>query len=401
MIRYPHILLLALMLSGVMPVAAASDPSKAAAFFCRMGEKVDNYQLRGLDTNYIALPEHRWRVAQTTGGVGVNAVYTTWTDPGTYVSLRSHTTPSLGLGFHASFRSFGGGYSWDVLNAYTTNWNLSLGSKFIGIDFIRNVSTNVSGEFFLNDVRQTDLPTLNKGEMRISNTSLSVWYALNAAHYSHNAATKQSFIQKRTAGSLLLSVSYMSTEMKILDSVKYIRDEDMSTLFDGVTGMITRQVAVGIGYGINYTPNHGKVLLHAAANMQVVCYSVNHVSYNVPLGVSIPGEPHFVLRPSSPVHVTGNMRAAVSWEINRWVHLSAWAQANPLVFASKSGLLSRFNFNNWNWQAHINVGVRFGVSKKRSRQVLGEPELSPVPAEPKQKSRLPQWITDYFFSSYH
>jgi hypothetical protein len=400
--RFPQILLFALLLCCALWTAMPSHAAgKGAAFFYRVGEWVDRFQLRGLDTTYIALPEHSWSVALTNGEIGINAVYTTWADPATPIALRSRTTPSLGLGFNAGYRGYGGGYTWDVLNAYTANWNLSLGSKFIGIEFLRNVSTNLQGKFNIYAVEDPNMPTLNKGEIRISNTSLSAWYALNAAHYSHNAATKQGYIQKRTAGSLLLSIAYMSSEMAILDSAKYIRDEDMSTFFDGVTGMITRQAAIGIGYGINYTPNHGVVLLHAAANMQVVCYSINHISYAPPAGVYLPGQPLYMLHPASPVHVTGNMRAAVSWEINRWVHLSAWAQVNNLRFVSKPGALSSLSIDNWHWQAHVNLGVRFGAGKKRVRQVLGEPELAPAPepAEPQKKSRLPQWVTDYFFSA--
>ena len=392
-----YILLLALLLGSAPSIATAANSNKAAAFFYRIGKWVDNFQLRGLDTAYITLPEHSWRIALTTGGTGIHANYTTWVDPATPVSLISQTTPSLGLGFNANYRGYGGGYSWDVLNAYTTKWNLSLGSKFIGIEFLRHVSTNLNGQFVVNGALDPSLPALKKGEFRISNTSLTAWYALNAAHYSHNAAIKQSYIQQRTAGSLLLSLSYLSSEFYILNTAKYIRDEDMSVLFDGVTGMITRQVAVGIGYGINYVPVRGKVLLHAAANMQVVCYSINHVTYAVALNASMYGEPQYVLRPASPVHVAGNMRAAVSWEINPWVHLSVWAQANNMSFASKSGDLSTLSIKNWQWQSYINIGVRFGAGKKRVREVLGEPELTPAASA--KKSKMPQWVTDYFFSS--
>ena len=397
--RLSHIILFALLIGSAPSIATATDSNKAAASFYRIGEWVDKFQMRGLDTAYIGLPEYNWRVALTTGGTGIHATYTTWADAATPIGLRSQTTPSLDLGFNVSFCGYGGGYSWDLLNAYTTNWNISFGSKVIGIEFLRNVSTNLNGQFVVDAKVDPSMPTLNKGEFRISNTSLSAWYALNAAHYSHNAATKQGYIQKRTAGSLLLSLGYMSSEMNILDSAKYIHDEDMSVLFDGVTGMITRQVALGIGYGINYTPNHGKVLLHAAANMQVVCYSVNHVSYILPEGVSLPGEPQYVLRPASPVHVAGNMRAAISWEINRWVHLAAWAQANNMSFASKSGDLSTLSIKNWHWQSYLTIGVRFGAGKKRVREVLGEPELAP--SLPTKKSKMPQWVTDYFFSSMH
>ena len=395
------ILLFALLLSSVPSASAAANSNKATAFFFRVGQWVDDFQLRGLDTAYIALPEHSWSIALNNSEVGINDTYTTWTDAATPVALRAQTTPSLGIGFNAAYRGYGGGYSWDVLNAYTTNWNVSMGSKIMGIEFMRSVSTNLTGKFLVDGTYDPSLPMLNKGEFRISNMSLTAWYALNAAHYSHNAATKQSYIQKRTAGSLLLSVAYMSSQMNILDSAKYIQDDDMSVLFDGVTGTITRQVALGIGYGINYTPNHGKVLLHAAANMQVVFYSINHVSYSFAPNVTMHGEPQYALHPSSPVHVAGNLRAAVSWEINQWVHLSAWGQANNLRFASKAGDMTTFTISTWHWQAHINVGVRFGAGKKRVREVLGEPEQELAPAVPEKPSKLPRWITDYFFSPYH
>ena len=391
-------ILLALLMSGAPAIATAADASKAAVFFFQLADKADAFLLNGLDTSYITLPEYRWSAALTTGGTGINATYTTWVDPATPIALRSHTTPSLDIGFNVGYRGYGGGYSWDVLNAYSKNWNLSFGSVIVGIEFLRNVSTNLTGIFAVGGVENPSMPSLNKGEFRIANTSLSAWYALNASHYSHNAAIKQGYIQQRTAGSLLLSLGYMSSEMNILDSAKYIRDEYVSMLFDGVTGTITRQVALGIGYGINYTPNKGKLLLHAAANMQVVCYSVNHVSYMPPEGVHLPGEPQYVLRPASPVHVTGNIRAAVSWEINRWVNVSAWGQANNLRFTSKSGDMSTLSISNWHWQAHLNIGVRFGASKQRRREVLGEP-LAPAETDtPEQQSKLPQWVTDFFFS---
>ena len=393
-------ILLALLLSS-MPIMASEKSDKAAAFFFRIGQWVDHFQLSGLDTAYITLPEHSWSVALNNSEVGINDTYTTWVDPATPISLRSQTTPSLGLGFNAAYRGYGGGYTWDVLNAYTTNWNVSMGSKYLGIEFMRNVSTNLTGQFLVDGQVDPSMPTLNKGELRIANTSLAAWYALNSAHYSHNAATKQSYIQKRTAGSLLLSVAYMSSQMNILDSAKYIDDPDMSLLFDGVSGMITRQVAIGVGYGINYTPNRGKVLLHAAANMHVVCYSINHISYALANRDDIHGEPQYALHPASPVHVAGTMRAAVSWEISQWVHLSAWAQANNLSFASKAGNMTTLRIDNWHWQVHINVGVRFGAGKKRVREVLGEPTPASTPSAPEKKSNLPQWLTDYFFSSTH
>ena len=399
--------------------AVPAKPSKASYFFCNAGQRLDQFFLKGLDTAYIALPEFRWRVAFNNGEVGLNARHTTWVDPQAAVRLQANSAPSIELGLNAGFRSLSFGYSWDVSRAYATNWNLSLGSKMLGLEFQRHVTTNLSGRLYGGIEPEAPVlvgTDLQKGELKISTTNLNVWFVLNSKHYSHNAAIKQSYIQKRTAGSLLLSVAYLSSELRVLDSLKYFKDPNMAILVDGVTGMITRQVAVGLGYGINYTPNHGKVLLHAAANMQVVCFSINHVSYIVPDDIYMPGEPNFVLRPDFPVHVSGNFRAAVSWEINRWVHLSAWAQANNLSFkSSRNTGLSVLDINNWHWQTHISVGVRFGISRKRTQEVLGEQVLQPavLPADsltqpqgqetqnPSQKKliKMPEWVTDYFFST--
>ena len=401
MMRKLFLIQTALLIVCVPSMQAGKTPSKALVFFYRVGEWMDNFQLKDLDTNYIALPEHSWHVALTAGGVGIHSTYTTWVDPETAVTLRAQTTPSLDIGFSADYRGLGGGYSWDVLNAYTTKWNISLGGSALGMEIARNVSTNLKGKFYMGKEWMANTPVLDKGEFRISTTSLSAWYILNATHYSHNAAFDHCTIQKRTAGSLLLSLAYMSSQMEILDTAKYIHDENAVTLIDGVTGTITRQVALGLGYGINYTPNRGKVLLHASANMQLVCYSVNHISYALPSTGSLQGEPQFVMRPATPVHVTGNIRAAVSWEISPWVYLSAWGQAYHLRFKSKSGDMSALAIGNWNWQAHINIGVRFGAGQKRVREVLGEPKRPVTSPKPEKKSRMPQWLTDYFFAPAH
>ena len=383
-----------------MTAQAEKEPSKALKFFYRTGLKIDKYLLTGVDTNYITLPDHSWRLALNSGGTGVNAAYRIWLDVGTPADLLMRSKPSLELGFNAGYRGFGFGYSWDVLSAYSTNWNISLGGKGLGIAFRRQVTTNLTGKILINEREFPDF-MIDRGDMRIATTYLSAWYALNSTHYSHNAAIKQGFIQRKSAGSILLSVAYMSYEMGVQDTSRFVKDEDMLTVVNGMTGMITRQVAVGIGYGINYTPNHGKVVLHAAANMQLVCYSVNHVSYYLPDSVFLPGEPQYVIRPSEPVHVTGNMRVAVSWEINEWVHLSAWTQAEHLSFKAVSQELSSLQIRNWNWQAHLTIGVRFGAGEKRVRKALGDEQYDALctPLQPRP-NKLPKWVNEYFFSTH-
>ena len=118
----------------------------------------------------------------------------------------------------------------------------------------------------------------------------------------------------------------------------------------------------------------------------------------------------FNLEPSFPVHVTGNVRAAVSWEINKWVHLNAWATGEHIRFRSKPTVNENvMSLKNWNWKVQASVGVRFGAGKDRLQRALGQPNpgssleekgLEPKGLEEKEvkKSRVPEWITGYFWS---
>ena len=373
----------------------------AGHFFYRSGRWVDNYLLHKVDTDYIGLPEHSWNVAFTAGTLGINSTISSTTEILSYpivISMYNRTTPSVDLGFNVGYRGFGFGYSWDALHAYTQKLNFSFGSKYIGLDFSYQNSTNISTQSALNG---THIPLLDsENNVVIRNANLNVWYALNAAHYSHAAALKQSYIQRKTAGSVLLHLSYMSSRVALGDTVMVHGAENptLPSMMSGVRGITTRQIAVGVGYGINYTPNHGKVVLHASAAAMLVCYSVNHIAYMFPDSIQskLPGEALFTLRSAQPVHVTGNVRAAVSWEINEWVHLSAWACGDNIRFKSEKTVNNNvINLSNWNWKVQLVVGVRFGAGKDRVQRALGEPHF--IPDHPNHE-RIPLWITDYFWS---
>lgn len=397
--------IVALLVLVSMCVWSSEDkqPSKGMHFFYRSGHWLDNYLLHNVDTAYIGLPEHSWRVAFTSGVVGINSVLKSSTHieelpVSLKISMFNTTTPSVDFGFNAAFRSFGFGYSWDALHAYAQKLSFSFGSKYIGLDFSYQTSTNIRTRMDVNDI---PIPAMDiENNVVIKNTNLNVWYALNAAHYSHAAAVKQSYIQRKSAGSLMLHLSYMSSQVALGDTIVVHGAEEptLPALMSGVRGVTTRQVAVGVGYGINYTPNHGKVVLHASAAAMLVCYSVNHVAYQFPDSIQtiLPGEALFTLRTAYPVHVTGNVRAAVSWEINKWVHMSAWATGENIRFKSEKTVNENvLTLSNWNWKVQLNIGVRFGAGRDRVQRALDNPEIKC--SHPKH-DRYPLWLTDFFWS---
>lgn len=380
------------------------QPSKGLLFFYRIGDRVDNFLERDVDTAYIVLPEHSFNVAFTTAMVGINSRLTSNSQTMDVtvplsLSLYNRTTPSVDLGFNVGYRGFGFGYSWDALHAYARHLNFSFGSKSMGLEYSMKTSRNISTSVAVGEALVPSLTDM-RDVVAITNTNLSFWYALNAAHYSHNAAIKQSYIQRRPAGSLLLHLSYMSSQIQLNDSLMVSGGSKplITSLMSDMCGMTTRQVAVGIGYGINYTPNNGKLLFHVSAAAMLVCYSVNHIQYYLSDAqkAGLPDEALFVLHPAIPVHVTGNVRAAISWEINEWVHLSAWATGDHLRFNSaQTANQNSLSLANWNWKAQLTVGVRFGAGKDRVQRALNYPEHQSIHRE---HDRFPLWLTDYFWS---
>lgn len=424
--RYVYIVLFCVM--SICCMAADADvsqlpprPNRTQVFFSRLDEMLYNISMKGLDSNYIHMPEHNIRVALNTGSHGIHSTYAARnTEYLGDVLLQSVTTPSLDLGLQVDYGTLGLGYSWDVLHAYARKLNFSMGSKSIGIEFSYQRSTNFMTELRLPDLPKyypelaaslgsTPVDTLDGVNMKIINVSM--WYALNSRRYSHSASMKYGYIQRKTAGSPLLHLSYMATNYMFQDSLSVL-----SALMQNITSLQTHQVAVGIGYGINYTPNQGKFMLHLSGIMKVVCYTINHV-YTMPTDSTRKnlGMPGYSLRPSFPVHVSGTMRAAMNWEINKWVHLALWGQADHLSFKSTHEG-AELDYNIWNWQAHLSVGIRFGSSHKRAVEILdtedmwlratqperydSKEEKEPEPEKPPriQTFEWPDWITDYIYT---
>lgn len=397
--RNLHIAVCALILfcCFAVPLSAQDknkQPSKFLNFFYRTGLYIDRFLLQNIDTNYICLPEHSWQLTYTNGFVGIVSNYTARnTDYVGDITINSQTTPSLDLGLYTAYRGLGFSYSWDGLHAYAQKMNLSLGSKFIGIDFSHQRSTNIKSKIFVPKII-SEPRDIGDGYVAITNTNLSLWYALNSKHYSHNAAVKQNYVQKKTAGSLTLHASYMATEIAFVDSMY------LGVVLDSVSRLKTHQAAVGLGYGINYTPNQGKLLFHLSAAAKLVVYSINMISY-IPdeEAKSFETEKYALIHPEVPVHVTGTMRAAISWDINRWVYLSARATVDNMRFQAVAQDAS-LAMSNWNWQVNVSVGVRLGAGKKQVAKSLGADydELTRLPKLPNALTKFPQWVTDFFLS---
>jgi len=343
-------------------------PKKAKVFFQKVGKFADDWFSRGMDTNYLALPKYRFRLALN-GEIG--SVYTLLSSDNTpyYGDIRcrysSNVTPKLGL--ILGFRNLQAGYSIDLFKGYS-NFSLSIYQNAFGLEILRRKTFYAKGYIDASNIEgKTEIKA---GDIGVTTFFLSGYFAFNRKKFSMPAAFKQSYIQKRSAGSVLAYVDFLYTDLE------FTKDSYMA-LAGGLKSMELYQVALGVGYGYNYTPNKGKVLLHLSAAPLLVFFNrmletgdsrmfldSKEMGYNLVFSRKI--------KPRSPVYVTGIAKAAVVWNINDRFCIAGAAVCNNIRFRSHDTLYEadvkideQYNpyidtsFMTWDWKANFYFTVRF------------------------------------------
>lgn len=185
------------------------------------------------------------------------------------------------------------------------------------------------------------------------------------------AAFKQSYIQRKSAGSVLAHLDFRYAGLEF-------DDDNYIARAGGVRGLELYQLAIGVGYGYNYTPNKGKFLLHLSATPVLTVF--NHMlmtgdsrmfwhndkdDYNLVFSRKLKGR--------FPVFFTGNAKIALVWNINDRFVLAATCVANNIRFRARDKMFEidrddlDLDYNTvidsyimtWDWKANIYFGVRF------------------------------------------
>lgn len=97
---------------------------------------------------------------------------------------------------------------------------------------------------------------------RLRAVNATGYYALNYRRFSFPAAFSQSYIQRRSSGSLLFGFSFFGGRTEVDANEQY-----------GTPDVLTKSVnlSIGAGYGYNYVP-HRKWLLHVSALPTVIVF---------------------------------------------------------------------------------------------------------------------------------
>lgn len=289
------------------------------------------------DSAYVMRPEGKGLTLKVRMNQTGNTFHAKGTVNGIYSKADLSTSHKTTFSLAASYRGIGAAIAinpakWSgVYKDYELNLNY-YGRRF-SLDLSYQRSESLSGDIYgdRGDKR------LESGEATLKVLNLVGYYTFNNSRFSYPAAFTQSYIQRRSAGSWLLGISYQGGSIKTNDELKQRSpDAPEITIEFGHIGL-------GGGYGYNLVLG-SKWLLHASILPTVVVYNRNKMIVN--------GENKEAQR--MRFNMIFNERLAVVYNFSQRFFAGATLVMNNSVFDDKNVVI-----NQNKWRARAFIGVRF------------------------------------------
>ncbi|MBQ9230639.1 MAG: DUF4421 family protein [Prevotella sp.] len=236
-----------------------------------MAARVDSallarYNKASYDTAYIGRPHSRLTL-KVRGNVSGSAFRVKGRrggyEGGSDVSTDNKATLSIG----ASYYGISAGLALNpgkILGHYKDyELNLNAYSNRYGVDIAYQSSTTLSGTVTING----DEYFMQKGVLDMKMLTINAYYAFNGRRFSYPAAFTQSYVQKRSAGSWLVGLSFLGGSLTAGEK-KSERMPDYR-IYVGHLG-------IGGGYGYNLVVGNGW-LIHLSALPTLVISNRNNI----------------------------------------------------------------------------------------------------------------------------
>lgn len=221
------------------------------------------------DSAYVIRPEGKGLTLKLRMNQTGNSFYAKGTVNGVYSKSDLSTIHKTTFSLAATYRGIGAAVAinpakWSgIYKDYELNLNYY--GRRLSLDLSYQRSESLSGDFY----EDTGDKRLESGESTLKMLNFVGYYTFNHRRFSYPAAFTQSYIQRRSAGSWLLGISYQGGSIKTNDEVLRQRapDAQQVTIEFGHIGL-------GGGYGYNLVLG-SKWLLHASILPTVVVYNRN------------------------------------------------------------------------------------------------------------------------------
>lgn len=306
----------------------------------RFWTKVDSvlelrYNRTPYDTNYVIRPKGRLtlKLRGNLTGNGLRARGTV-NDLSFKSNLKTSHKATISIG--AAYRGLSLAYSINPAKLAGFYDDFELNFKFYNsrfcIDACYQRSTSLSGHMTFGD----ETYWMESGTADVKLLNITGYYVFNRRHYSVAAAYNQSYIQRRSAGSWLVGLSYQGGNTKTSNEKKEQNPNvsDVSIYFG--------HVGIGGGYGYNLVLGK-KWLLNLTLLPTFVVYNRNRLTINDESRHA--GRMRF--------NMIFNERAAIVYNFSPRYFAGITAVANNSLFVDDAVTVHQNK-----WIAHAFVGVR-------------------------------------------
>ena len=221
-----------------------------------------------VDPHYIEVPDKPWRVILRYKENAVDVDYTQSVDIPAYNdhsdwNLCFEPPVASSVGFWVGYRGTGFSFAKSLTKNAGRYYSISSTGARYGFNF-RLRRFNTQDASFNSKDRNLDTGVETRSDTTftmpapvwIRSVYINGYYVLNGRRYSQAAAYNQSVIQRRSAGSLLLGVTWYQS------SFDYSNIDNFGFMIvgHGIYRAKVHQANIGVGYGYNWVPLRGLVI---------------------------------------------------------------------------------------------------------------------------------------------
>jgi hypothetical protein len=290
------------------------------------------------DSAYVIRPEGKGLTLKVRMNQTGNSFHAKGTINGIYSKADLSTSHKTTFSLAANYRGLGVAVAinpakWSGIYK-DHEFNLNYYGSRLSLDLSYQRSESLSGDVYSDNVEKR----LESGEATLKVLNLVGYYTFNHRRFSYPAAFTQSYIQRRSAGSWLLGISYQGGSIETNDEVLMQRSPDAPK-----TTIKFGHIGLGGGYGYNFVLGR-KWLLHASILPTVVVYNRNKMILN--------GENKEAQ--NIRFNMIFNERLAVVYNFSMRFFAGATLVMNNSVFDDKNVVI-----NQNKWRARAFLGMRF------------------------------------------
>jgi hypothetical protein len=257
----------------VVSVNAQQKDSWARRTTRNIQQRLDSALFRRVDTTYIEVPKKPWRVILRPKINQIDTRVTSIMDDdmiakmgndwemdltGVNVDwlLKLEQPMSTSVGVWVGYRGLGIGYSQSLTKHSGQYFTLSSTGASYGVTLsVRNFETDdlsakVNISYIGDNYTQTDDNYISYAPIKVTTLFLDGYYVFNGKRYSQASAYNQSVIQRRSAGSFLLGLSWYQSSIDFSNKL----NGDIIFASNNIGKIKVHQGNIGVGYGYNWVP---------------------------------------------------------------------------------------------------------------------------------------------------